>query len=97
MNIFEIGVAHGEERGEKRGIEKGIEIGVARGEKRGIGKGAAQTLVKNIESAMQNFGIDLQQACEGLDTSIEEYEHAKQTLALLKDTPTTPNDTDDEI
>lgn len=84
MNIFEIGVAHGEERG----IEKGIE------------KGTAQTLVKNIDSAMKNLGIGLQQACEALGTSIEEYENAKQTLALLKNAPAALNntdDTDDEI
>lgn len=84
MNIFELGVARGEELGEERGIEKGIETGTA------------QTLVKTIDSAMKNLGINLQQACEALGTSIEEYENAKQTLALLKDArPATPNNTDD--
>ena len=84
MNIFEIGVAQGEELGEKRGIEIGT----------------AQELVKNIDSAMKNLGIDLQQACEALGSSVEEYENAKQTLALSKDATTIPNntdDTDDEI
>ena len=84
MNIFELGVA----RGEERGIEKGIETGTA------------QTLLRNIDSAMKNLGINLQQACEALGTSVEEYENAKQTLALIKDVPATPDnedDTDDEI
>ena len=88
MNIFELGVARGEELGEKRGEERGIE------------KGIAQNLVKNIDSAMKNLGINLQQACEALGTSVEEYENTKQTLALIKDVPATPDnedDTDDEI
>ena len=84
MNIFELGVA----RGEERGIEKGIE------------KGTAQTLIKNIDSAMKNLGIDLQHACKALGTSIEEYENARQTLALMEEASAAPNntdDTDDEI
>ena len=84
MNIFELGVARGEELGEERGIEKGI----------------AQNLVKNIDSAMKNLGINLHQACEALGASIEEYENAKQMLALMKDVPAAPDsadDTDDEI
>ncbi|MBD5457794.1 MAG: Rpn family recombination-promoting nuclease/putative transposase [Lachnospiraceae bacterium] len=77
-----------------------FEIGVTHGEERGIEKGTAQTLVKNIDSAMKNLSIGLQQACEALGTSIEEYENAKQTLALLKNAPAALNntdDTDDEI
>ena len=92
MNIFELGVVRGEELGEKRGEERGIE--------KGIETGTAQTLVKNIGSAMKNLGIDLQQACEALGTSIEEYENAKQTLALMENAPAAPDntdDTDDEI
>ena len=65
------------------------------GMERGIEKGIAQTLVQNIDSAIKNLGIDLQQACEALGMSIEEYENAKQTLALMKDAPTTTNNTDD--
>ena len=87
MNIFELGVARGEELGEKRGEERGIE------------KGIAQTLVQNIDSAMKNFGINLQQACEALGSSVEEYEKAKQMLALMEDAPAAPDsadDTDDE-
>ena len=84
MNIFELGVA----RGEERGIEKVIETGIA------------ETLVKNIDSAMKNLGINLQHACEALGTSVEEYEKAKQTLALMEDAPAAPyneDDTDDYI
>ena len=83
MNIFELGVARGEELGEKRGEERGIE------------KGIAQNLVKNIGSAMKNFGINLQQACEALGSSVEEYEKAKQMLALMEDAPAAPDNEDD--
>lgn len=44
----------------------------------GIEKGKAEMLVKSVESAMQNFGIDLQKACEGLGTTVEEYQAAKE-------------------
>ena len=49
---------------------------------------------------MKNLGINLHQACEALGASIEEYENAKQMLALMKDVPAAPDsadDTDDEI
>lgn len=70
------------------------------GEKRGIEKGAAQTLMKSIESAMKNLNINLEQACTTLGTSVEEYENARQRLALLQDASATLNnmiDTDEEI
>ena len=44
----------------------------------GIEKGKAETLVKSVESAMKNFDIDLQKACEGLGTTVEEYQAAKE-------------------
>ncbi|MDE7259594.1 MAG: Rpn family recombination-promoting nuclease/putative transposase [Lachnospiraceae bacterium] len=65
MNILEIGLAQGIEQG----IQRGTEIGSRR------------TLIRNVESAMKNFNIDLQQACEGLGTSVEEYERAKEQAA----------------
>ncbi len=65
MNILEIGLAQGIEQG----IQRGTEIG------------SCQTLIRNVESAMKNFNIDLQQACEGLGTSVEEYERVKEQAA----------------
>lgn len=67
MNILEIGLA--------QGIEKGIE--------QGLEQGTAQTLVKNVESAMKHFKIDLSKACEGLGTSVKEYEEARKKLAAV--------------
>lgn len=68
MNILEIGMAKGEEIG----LEKGRE------------EGRLRTLVENVESAMKNFKIDLQQACAGLGISVEEYEKAKQYFLTHK-------------
>lgn len=70
MNIYQMGIAKGEELGLQHGMEKGIK------------QGRLNTLVRAVESAMKNFNLNLQQACEGLETSVEEYEKAKQTIAL---------------
>lgn len=69
MNIFEIGV----ERGKEQGIEEGKELGIE--------QGILKTLVRNVELSMKNFHINLQQACEGLEISVEEYENAKRRTA----------------
>ena len=50
----------------------------------GMQIGEARTLIKNIESAMKNFGIDLQKACEGLGTTVEEYQAAQKTVVNTK-------------
>ena len=43
----------------------------------GLEEGILKTLVKNVEAAMSNFHISLKEACEGLGTTVEEYEKAK--------------------
>ncbi len=55
-----------------------LEIGIEHGKK----QGALKTLVKNVEAAMKNFGIDLPAACKGLEISVEEYEEAKKQIAM---------------
>lgn len=60
-----------------------LEIGIARGLEEGKVQGW-EILIRNVESAMKNFNIDLQKACEGLGTSVEEYENAKQQVTLWK-------------
>lgn len=42
-------------------------------------------LVKNINSAMRNFHIDLSEACRGLGVTVEEYEKAKELLENEKE------------
>lgn len=70
MNILEIGIKQGREIGKEIGREMGI--------KEGSEQGSRQMLVRNIESAMKNFEIDLEKACEGLGVSVAEYEEAKK-------------------
>ncbi|MDE6847605.1 MAG: hypothetical protein K2J99_17795 [Lachnospiraceae bacterium] len=66
MNILEIGIARGIEEGREEGMKQGKE------------EGRLKALIENVDSAIKNFNIDLQRACEGLGTSVEEYEKAKQ-------------------
>ena len=41
-------------------------------------EGRAEILVKSVETVMKNFEIDLQKACEGIGTTVEEYHRAKE-------------------
>ena len=54
----------------------------ARSEGRSEGRkiGMAEMLVKGVDSAMKNLGLDLQKACEGIGTTVEEYQQAKESL-----------------
>ena len=52
------------------------------GQEAGIELGQSKTLIRHIEAAMKNFGIDLQVACEGLGRSVEEYYKAKERVAI---------------
>lgn len=55
-----------------------LEIGIEHGKE----LESLKTLVKNVESAMKNFSIDLPSACKGLEISVEEYEEAKRQITL---------------
>lgn len=70
MNIFEIGVERGKELGIEQGIEKGIE--------KGIEQGRLKSMIRFVELTMKNLHLSLQEACEGLEISVEEYEEAKR-------------------
>lgn len=59
-----------------------LEIGIEHGKELGLEQGTLKTLVKNVESAMKNFNIDLPSACKGLEISVEEYEEAKRQITL---------------
>ena len=72
MNIFEIGMEHGREVG----IEQGKALGLEEGRRQNL-----LILVKSVELSMKNFHVSLQEACEGLEIPVEEYEKAKQQIA----------------
>lgn len=78
MNILEIGFEQGKEAGKKAGIKEGREKGIKEGIMQGAEQGSREMLIRNVEAAMKNFGVDLQKACEGLGVSVAEYEAAKR-------------------
>lgn len=61
-----------EERGLRKGMEQGMEQGIERG--------TARTLISNIDHVMENFQVDLANACRGLGTTVEAYQAAKKLL-----------------
>ncbi len=69
MSIYE----YNEEYVKKSLYEDGVEDGFAQGEAAGMLK----SLAKNVEAIMKNLHLSLQEACEGLGTTVEEYEKAK--------------------
>lgn len=76
MNIFEIGMEHGREVGIEQGIEQGKALGLEEGKRQSL-----RMLVKNVELSMKNFHVSLEEACEGLEIPVEEYEKAKRQIA----------------
>lgn len=60
--------------------ENALRKGKREGKKEGKKVGRAERLVQNVEAAMKNFHLDLQTACEGLGSSLKEYELAKKLL-----------------
>lgn len=60
------------------------ETGYEQGWEDGIEQGKAETLVKSIDSIMENLKLDLQQACKLIGTTQEEYIRLKQTESILK-------------
>lgn len=58
------------------GIERGKALGLEEGKKESF-----RILVRSVESSMKNFHISLQEACRGLEITVEEYEEAKRQIA----------------
>ena len=65
------------EDGEKAGYDKGKSDGERAGYDKGESDGDASRLIKSVEAAMEHFRVDLQTACAGLGTTVEEYQKAK--------------------
>lgn len=51
------------------------------GLERGIEQGRLRMMARSVELNMKNFHVNLQEACEGLEISVEEYENAKRQIA----------------
>ena len=57
------------------------EMGMERGKELGIEQGRLKSMIRSVELTMKNLHLSLQEACEGLEISVEEYEEAKQQIA----------------
>ncbi|MCH5256203.1 MAG: hypothetical protein J1D87_02875 [Lachnospiraceae bacterium] len=51
------------------------------GREKGREEGRKENLIKNIETLMQNLSINLQEACDALGISIDEYENVKENIS----------------
>ncbi len=60
------------------------ETGYEQGREDGITQGKAETLVKSIDSIMKNLELDLQQSCNLIGTTQEEYIRSKQIELIQK-------------
>lgn len=58
-----------------------MEEGMAEGMAQGMAQGRAELLVQNVETIMQNFHLNLQKACEGINVTEEMYYNAKTLLS----------------
>ena len=56
-------------------MEKGMKKGMERGQKE-----VARNLISNVDHAMESFHVGLERACEGLGTTVENYQAAKKLL-----------------
>ncbi len=81
MSIYEYNEEYVKKTLLEDGYDKGKEDGFLEGEARGKTEGRAVTLVRSIEAAMKNFHVNLEEACAGLDITVEEYEKAKKGTA----------------
>lgn len=62
-----------------------FEIGVERGKELGIEQGSFRTMIRHVELNMKNLHLTLEEACKGLEISVEDYENAKQQIAQWKE------------
>lgn len=62
--------------------DQGVQDGRNEGIKEGIKEGISRALVENVENVMKNFHLDLKTVCEGIGTTVEEYEKAKKMVEL---------------
>ncbi len=60
---------------EERGIRKGMEKGMEQAQKE-----TARTLASNVNHVMESFRVDLERACEGIGTTVEAYQAAKELM-----------------
>ena len=80
----EHGIRQGMERGMAQGIERGmaqgIERGMAQGMERGMERGTAENLCKLVNNFMSRRKVTLEEACDALGISSDDYNKAERLL-----------------
>lgn len=81
MSIFEYNEEWEKEKLRKAEYEAGVESGFLQGMETGIQRGSDQQLFQGIDNLVINLKLSLQEACDALGVTMEQYERAKeQTL-----------------
>ena len=74
------GVEHGIRQGMERGMAQGIERGMAQGMERGMERGTAENLCKLVNNFMSRRKVTLEEACDALGISSDDYNKAERLL-----------------
>ena len=74
------GVEHGIRQGIERGMAQGIERGMAQGMERGMERGTAENLCKLVNNFMSRRKVTLEEACDALGISADDYNKAERLL-----------------
>ena len=73
-------MAQGIERGMAQGIERGMAQGMERGMEQGIERGTAENLCKLVNNFMSRRKVTLEEACDALGISADDYSKADRLL-----------------
>ena len=76
----EHGIRQGIERGMAQGIERGMAQGMERGMEQGIERGTAENLCKLVNNFMSRRKVTLEEACDALGISADDYNKAERLL-----------------
>ncbi len=74
------GYASGVEHGIRQGIERGMAQGMERGMEQGIERGTAENLCKLVDNFMSRRKVTLEEACDALGISADDYNQAERLL-----------------
>ena len=74
------GYASGVEHGIRQGLERGMAQGMERGMEQGIERGTAENLCKLVNNFMSRRKVTLEEACDALGISADDYNQAERLL-----------------
>ena len=74
------GYASGVEHGIRQGMERGMAQGIERGMAQGMERGTAENLCKLVNNFMSRRKVTLEEACDALGISSDDYNKAERLL-----------------